>query len=244
MTYRPDAPGCAVPGLMIGPEIVMTAERLQRIGSAAAGIAHDINNHLHLIVNHLSIADVEGAREAVLRCSELTASLLAYTRGGSAPIGLLDPVAFLRHFTASLLLPAGVHLELDIPDSLPPIAADPLSLARALDNLVSNALDAMNNDGILHIRASRRLVEIGDSGPGVPPDLARAIFEPFFTTKGDNGTGLGLAIVRDIMRHHGGSVSLKSEPGQGALFRLHFRGPALGSVNRPSQLPRQHRFSQ
>src|SRR5665213_3326414 len=192
--------------------------RLELIGSAAAGIAHDINNQLHLIVNHLSTVDhlespgLGSALEAVQRCSALTSSLLSYCRGEVIEIRSLDPVDFLRKFILQLLLPPGVALLIDIPEVLPLIAADPTALSRVLTNLVSNAIAAMSGgehaEGILRIAASRQAIEIGDSGPGVPPGIDRIIFEPFFTTKGPQGTGLGLSIVRDIMRQHGGSVTL------------------------------------
>jgi signal transduction histidine kinase len=207
--------------------------RLELMGSAAAGIAHDINNQLHLIVNHLSTVDhraspdVESALQAVQRCSALTSSLLSYCRGEPIEIRSLDPVDFLRKFIPQLRLPAGIALLIEVPETLPPIAADPTALSRVLGNLISNAVAAMSGgkhaEGILRIAASRQAIEIGDSGPGVPPEMDRIIFEPFFSTKGAQGTGLGLSIVRDIMRQHGGSVTLRSKPGKGANFALRFR---------------------
>ena len=199
------------------------------MGSATAGIAHDINNQLNLILNHLSILDpvalpdVAGALEAVRRCSALTGSLLSYARGESIQIGPLDPSVFLRCFISQLRVPKGIILAPEIPDVLPAIAADPLALTRALNNLISNALAAMRDRGVLSIRAARQTIEIGDSGPGIPPELQAAIFEPFFTTKGAHGTGLGLSIVREIMRQHSGSVTLRSKPGIGSRFTLRFR---------------------
>jgi len=202
-------------------------ERLEAIGSAAAGIAHDINNQLILIVNHISMKDSDRALAAVARCAALTRSLLDFSRGEPVPLQPLDPGVFLREFLASLQLPQGVRLVADIPVSLPAIAADALTLERALTNLVSNACAAMKNSGTLTISASARQIEIGDSGPGIPPDWATRIFEPFFTTKGPEGTGLGLAIVRDIMRRHRGSATVRSQPGSGAVFTLRFPAVTL-----------------
>lgn len=202
--------------------------RLEVMGSAAAGIAHDINNQLHLIVNYLSGPDIESALEAVQRCSTLTSSLLSYCRGETIELQSLDPAAFLAQYISKLRLPARMALETEIPAALPAIAADPVSLSRVLANLISNALAATEGmDGVLRIAASRQTIEIGDSGPGVPHGLNRRIFEPFFSTKGARGTGLGLPIVRDIMRRHGGSVALQSKPGSGATFVLRFRAAAV-----------------
>src|SRR5689334_9237515 len=111
--------------------------RLMEIGSAAAGIAHDINNQLFLIVNHLSVSDLPAARTAVERCSALTANLLLYCKGEAPEIAPLDPCAFLREFVPQLHLPPGIELISAIPERLPSIAANPLALARALTNLIS-----------------------------------------------------------------------------------------------------------
>jgi signal transduction histidine kinase len=201
----------------------MNSSRLEMIGSAAAGIAHDINNELHLIVNHLALPDLEGAHQAAQRCSALTANLLAYCKGDSIAMSSIDPAAFLRRFVTQLRLPEGVDCHLKIPALLPTISADPLALARALTNLIDNACDAMGGRGTLSITASPRTIEVSDSGPGIPPGSCKQIFEPFFTTKGEQGTGLGLAIVRELMRQQGGSVNVRSESSRGAQFTLRFR---------------------
>jgi signal transduction histidine kinase len=203
----------------------MKASRLETIGSAAAGIAHDINNQLTLIVNHLAIADMEGAQKAVGRCSDLTKDLLQYCRGEMASAGPLDAVAFLQKFAAELSLPAGIEFVLDAPAWLPKIMAEPTALARTLNNLISNACAAMNGSGRLWITASPGVIEVRDSGPGIPRETREQIFEPFFSTKGAQGTGLGLAIVREMMRQQGGFATVYSEPGKGARFVLRFRLP-------------------
>ena len=205
----------------------MNSDRLEMIGSAAAGIAHDINNQLNLIVNHLSLSngacDPEAARRAAEHCSALTASLLSYCKGDSIEVGSTNPAVFLRNFVTQLRLPGGIELHLNVPALLPAITADPLALTRALTNLISNACDAMDGRGTLRITASPRTIEVSDSGPGISMAGRRRIFEPFFSTKGAQGTGLGLSIVRELMRQQGGSVTVNSEPGRGAQFILRFR---------------------
>jgi signal transduction histidine kinase len=196
----------------------MNNSRLEMIGSAAAGIAHDVNNQLSLIVNHL-----ECAQRAAERCASLTANLLAYCKGDPVETGSINPAPFLKTLTADLHLPIGVDLRLTLPALLPPITADPLALTRVMTNLISNACDVMNGAGTLQIIASPHTIEVADSGPGIPAGRAKQIFDPFFTTKGANGTGLGLSIVRDLMRQQGGSVAVTSEPGEGARFKLRFR---------------------
>jgi signal transduction histidine kinase len=171
-----------------------------------AGIAHDINNQLTLIVNYLSLPDLDGARRAIDRCSALTAILLDYRKGTSPRIALLDPVRFLHDFLAQLELPKGIHLETEIPNALPAIKANPLALSRSLTNLIANASAAMNDHGTLTITAASQTIEVTDSGPGIPPHLGESIFEPGVTTKGAQGRGLGLTIVRELMHEQGGEV--------------------------------------
>ena len=197
-------------------------QRLQIIGAAAAGIAHDINNQLTLIVNHLLISDITGASAAVARCSELTASLLAFCRGEMLQLQDLDLSSFLIEFSKGLRLPSGVELIVEVPEGLAKIKADPVAITRVLTNLVSNAQAAMEGRGAIRIAASNGTIQIGDTGPGVPDAIRNCLFEPFFTTKGSAGSGLGLSIAREIMRQHGGSVTLDAYDGAGANFVLRF----------------------
>lgn len=196
--------------------------RLEEIGAAAAGVAHDINNQLTLILNHLSANDLRAARTAANRCADLTAGLLSLCRGDQPemkPLNTADIVhTFLRHVT----LPFGVQAFVEVSHPAT-IMVDPVGLSRALYNLVENACAAMEDNGILRFSIVGPTIEIHDSGPGIPPDLIPRVFEPFFSTKGERGTGLGLAIVRDVMRRHGGSATVKSKPGEGASFCLRFR---------------------
>ena len=201
----------------------MTNESLADLGSAAAGIAHDLNNQLTLILNYLEVSNLEGARVAAGRCTALTSSLLSWCRGETTK---MEPIAlgeFLFDFADNVETPDDVPVDLQLPEGLPEIKGDKVALNRILSNLVDNACDAMNGKGLVTISAFDRTIEISDSGPGISPVNMKRIFEPFFSTKGSKGTGLGLSIVREIMRQHGGSVSVRSKPGQGATFCLKFR---------------------
>lgn len=203
---------------------MMNENILAELGSAAAGIAHDLNNQLTLILNYLDAADTGRAREAANRCASLTGSLLSLCRGEIVhprPVGLSS---FLSEFARGVHLPGGVELHLEFLEPLPPIMADPLALSRVLVNLISNACDAMRNRGSITIRAYDRTIEVVDSGPGVAPELLGRIFEPLFTTKGAKGNGLGLAIVREIMRQHGGCAFVRNGSRHGAIFSLRFPG--------------------
>jgi signal transduction histidine kinase len=105
------------------------------------------------------------------------------------------------------------------------VVADAGLLRQAFLNLCVNAVHAMRDQGggTLTARASvegeQVVIEVSDTGPGLEPEVARRIFEPFFTTKAE-GTGLGLPIVRQAVEAHGGTVTLESQPGRGATFRI------------------------
>jgi signal transduction histidine kinase len=97
----------------------------------------------------------------------------------------------------------------------------------ALMNLIVNAQEALPPEGgIITVRTALSteggLLQVQDTGSGMPPEVRRHLFEPFFTTKGEKGTGLGLAMVDTFVRRSGGSITVESEPGQGTTFTLRF----------------------
>lgn len=200
--------------------------RLEVIGLAAAGIAHDLNNQFTLILNHLAVSDLASAHDAVSRCVALTSGLLAWCRGDSAPLKPTDLASAVRRFAAHAGIPEHIRLNIEIAEDLSPVLGDETGIDRALDNLFRNACAAMNGNGRIRIVVRSGEIDVQDSGPGIRPENLQRIFEPFFTT---GGSGLGLAIVRDIMRRHGGSVTVQSTPGAGATFTLRFRTAILGA---------------
>ena len=113
----------------------------------------------------------------------------------------------------------GIKLVKNYDPTIPKICAQSGEINQVWTNIIHNAIDAMGGDGTLTITTSRDgdsvLVEIGDTGPGVPPAIQRRIFEPFFTTKDvGHGTGLGLDIsYRIVVRHHHGDIRVDSKPG-------------------------------
>jgi signal transduction histidine kinase len=198
-------------------------------GSVAAGIVHDINNELTLALNLLSTGsvtkgDIDAARAAAARCGELTSGLLSYWRTGAvpAPQSTVDAAEVVRELAASLRLPKTVLLMYDAPPGQTVVKAEPAALRRILLNLILNACDAMNNDGMIIVWILSHRIGVQDSGPGIAPEHLPRIFEPFFTTKGSRGTGLGLSVVRQLMEQQGGSVSVDSDS-DGTTFELYFR---------------------
>jgi signal transduction histidine kinase len=205
--------------------------RMEMLGAATAGIVHDINNELTLVLNYLALLDLDGmtpghvagARDAAARCAALTTSLLSFSKGESLVLSRVDLGTFIRDFVGDLRLPPSVLLNVEVPDTPAEITGHPGSLRRILDNLISNACQAMKNAGTITLRAQGRSIWVQDSGPGIASgDLSR-IFQPFFTTKGASGTGMGLAVVRESMQQQGGSAAVSSELGRGTVFELRFK---------------------
>ena len=145
---------------------------------------------------------------------------------------------------AEKLASQGVHLRLDLMEPLPTLRLDRGQVKQAIVNLVANALEAMPRGGTLSLASTERrgepgrsgsseplrpdtpqplwvVLSVGDTGGGIPADIASAVFDAFYTTK-ETGTGLGLTLVRRIALAHGGQIELDNRPGEGATFRLWF----------------------
>ena len=161
--------------------------------------------------------------DATTRISDLVGAAKQYSQLDRAPYRFIDVHegldATLVMFGRKLGEESGVKIVKEYDRTLPQIPAYPAELNQVWTNIVDNAIDAMDGQGQLTVRTARAddrvLVEIGDTGPGIAPDVRRRIFEPFFTTKGvGKGTGLGLDVsYRVIVTRHHGDVQVESHPG-------------------------------
>jgi two-component system cell cycle sensor histidine kinase/response regulator CckA len=186
-------------------------------------------------------------RQTAIRAADLVRKLLAFSRKSTVRRERLDLGELVGEFAVLLrrLLREDVRLETDYGRDLPVVLADKSQLETAVMNLAVNARDAMRGvvepgAGLVTIRTARltaeearllgwsaaptatvALIEVADSGPGVPPELLDKIFEPFFTTKAVNeGTGMGLATVYGIVEQAGGHINVSNAAGGGAVFRI------------------------
>jgi signal transduction histidine kinase len=173
-------------------------------------------------------------KESSRRISALVAAVKSYSQMDRASMqridvtdGLESTLVMLRH-----KLPAGVTVVRDYGTDVPPVEAHAGELNQVWTNLIDNALDAMDGAGTLRLatRAEQDdvVIEVGDTGPGMPPQVAARAFEPFFTTKDvGKGTGLGLDIAqRIIVERHGGTIAIHSRPGETVLrVRIPARPP-------------------
>ncbi len=177
---------------------------------------------------------VEQIGSGTSRIADLVHAIKQYSYRDQAPEQEIDVHEGLENTLIMLhyRLKHGVKVIRDYDRSIPPICARGSELNQVWTNLIDNAIDAMNGKGELVVRTAaefgRALVEIRDSGPGVPAEIRDRIFEPFFTTKPvGEGTGLGLDIVYRIVSNHRGEVRVDSEPGKTSFqVRLPLAGKA------------------
>ncbi len=202
--------------------------------------------------------DLVQIRENAQRAANTTKQLLAFSRKQTLKKEALSITEILRDFSRFLTRSIGEKVKLELVNGrgLPPVKVDRHQLETAIMNLAVNARDAMApKGGSLTIRtqcvtaaeAKTRdvpglldqdyvLIEVSDTGPGVPEDIASKIFDPFFTTKETGkGTGLGLSTVYGIIRQLDGAIALKSEPGKGATFEIYLPAYDQEAVAEPEQ---------
>ncbi len=221
-------------------------EKLAALGSLAAGIAHELNNPIGIILSRLEVMLMEAEEQPhtagfltdlhvlhrhTQRLGRIAQGLLAFGRQRQRDRQRID----LSEVVEDTLLLAGKHLSREgilvlttLEAGLPWILGDATALEQVLMNLLLNARDAMPAGGTLHIETSPaparpgaiRLV-VSDTGCGMPPEFLARLAEPFFTTK-PHGTGLGLSVSYTIIREHGGTVDVRSEPGRGTTFTITF----------------------
>jgi two-component system sensor histidine kinase HydH len=208
-------------------------QRLVALGSMASVMAHEIRNpltslkgHAQLLVEDLEEPKQRAKAERVVseaeRLEGLTTSLLDFVRDGPMERAVVTPHELVSRALEHL---AAARVNVDLSAAPARLFVDEARLARALHNLVDNALQATSGAEAVEMRVARDgagvLIEVRDHGAGIPAGAEAQIFEPFHTTR-VRGTGLGLAVARRIAEQHGGSLTGKNHPGGGALFRLRF----------------------
>ena len=234
-------------------EALRRSEKLAAVGQLASSIAHEINNPLESITNLLylvrhsdSMEDVQAytriAQDELARVTEITVQTLRFHRQQSRPVEV-DMSELLRTVLAlytGRMLVRGIGIELKVVKSPRAVCLEG-EIRQVVNNLVRNALDAMNAGGRLMIRlhpeCDRRSGRMGvrltvaDTGEGISPDIESHLFEPFQTTKELTGTGLGLWVSKGIAEKHGGRIRTRTRrgPGHGTVFAVWL--PVDGGLN-------------
>ncbi len=226
------------------------SQRMETVGTLAGGIAHDVNNQLAAILGqlhlcretlpegHSALNRIHRAEEATRRCAQTTKALLSFSHQSRPELEPVDLNALVQDTAAVLepLLGGRIRLHCQLAPDLPPISGDAVQLEQVLMNLGVNARDAMPQGGNLSLSThlgedGRVLLDIQDTGSGIPETILPRLFEPFVTTKEHGkGTGLGLAMVFSILKAHGGEIRAENMAEGGARFRLSLPPTGSGEV--------------
>ncbi|MBN1355835.1 PAS domain S-box protein [bacterium] len=234
-------------------EEILKASKLESLGALAGGIAHDFNNILTGLTGSIYMAKhfsrpgdkvhnmLLEAERAVLRAKDLSQQLLSFSKGGSPIKDVISLVPLIRNSMMYSLRGTAIRSKINLPEDLWFVEADPSQMGQVIDNLVTNAVQAMPSGGNIHITGTNcefaqgdhpalkpgRYVELNirDEGVGILKDNLTRVFDPFFSTK-PGSTGLGLTIAYSIIRKHNGSIQLESTPGQGTLFSVYLQAAA------------------
>ncbi|MCC6659913.1 MAG: FHA domain-containing protein [Phycisphaerales bacterium] len=243
----------------------LQTERLAAIGETVAQLSHAIKNILQGLRGGADVVEM-GLKKDDLKIAKggwgilkrnldrivsLTLNMLAFSRQRSVELELTRLGPIVEECAALLegqCTTRGVALIVDVDPEMPPVPIDAPLIHQALMNLITNAIDAVEQGkGAVTVKASYSppgargdgspsVVEIAviDNGPGIPKDRQDRIFEPFHTTKGTRGTGLGLAVTQRVVEEHRGRIRVESKEGQGATFRIILPADA-GKIIDPSE---------
>ena len=203
------------------------SEKLAHMGQLSAGIAHELNNPLGVVIMYSNILleesnagdpvreDLKLIVEQAGRCKKIVAGLLNFARKNQVNHQMVSIKDLVDHSLESLIVPAKVKINIDDRTTNPGAMLDQEQMMQVLTNLVKNAFDAMPSGGTVSIKLEDTLSDviiiISDTGTGIKEEDRAKIFEPFFTTKSiGQGTGLGLATAYGIVKMHKGQISADS----------------------------------
>ncbi|MDQ3438720.1 MAG: ATP-binding protein [Planctomycetota bacterium] len=222
----------------------LQAERLAAVGETTAALSHSIKNILQALRGGADVVEM-GLRSANVtqatkgwrivdrnleKIYNLTMNLLAYSKPREPKLEPINPKKLIEECLELIATQAnekGVMAVADVDIDHPAIPLDPDGMHQVIMNLLSNALDAVEpRKGLIRVvcrydgESRSSVIDVIDNGNGIPPGMMKHMFELFHSTKGNRGTGLGLAVTKKIVDEHEGSISVRSNPGEGTTFTV------------------------
>jgi two-component system NtrC family sensor kinase len=224
-------------------ESLYQREKLAALGSLLAGVAHELNNPLSVVVARAVLLEEQGdaptqaaaakIRTAAERCARIVRTFLAMARQQQrqrGPVAMNEVVLAALDIAAYPVRTSSIGVELDLADDVPLIRGDADQLHQVLLNLIINAQQSLQDHPAprrlriasrFDVRANTIRISVADNGPGIPPLVRARIFEPYFTTKPMGvGTGVGLAVSLGIVEAHGGTLTVDCPRDGGAVFTI------------------------
>jgi len=221
-------------------QALLQSEKLAAMGRLTSQIAHELNNPLYGIMNTLELLKTEvppeSKRRRILelslsetqRLAEMLRSMLSFSKPEEEkrrPVNINELVEGILLVMEKQMKEANIALVTSFDEGIPEVMASTNQMRQVMLNMFKNAKEAMSKGGTLTIRTSREdkkvLIQIQDTGVGIPEDLRNKIFEAFFTTKQKvKGVGLGLSVCYGIIKDHGGEIKVESEEEKGTTFTI------------------------
>ncbi len=226
---------------------LMQAARLAALGEMAAGVAHELNTPLAVVIGDAQLLQrsipeddqkykiLEDIQTCGLRCKRIVRGLLAFSRQEQyvfLPLDLNDVVDEALKLVVFHIESEKIKIDLELDEQLPAIEGHSQQLEQVVVNLLLNARQSFDEEDDRERRITvktgfdqqrnQAYIKVADNGQGMPKEMLTKIFDPFFTSKGvGKGTGLGLSVSLGIVQKHGGTIAIESEPGNGATFTVY-----------------------
>jgi signal transduction histidine kinase len=247
--------------LLAAQEELVRKEKLAILGQLSGSVAHELRNPLGVMNNAVyflksiqtnadeTVQEYLGIiSQEIENAGRIISDILDFSRTRTPRIMPTEPTLLVKNSLVNNAVPDNISITIDIPDSLPLLNVDPIQMGQVLQNLISNACQAMPHGGSVTISArsvqdsrveNRNTAEntreygtldvescgdfleisVADTGTGISPENMKMLFQPLFTTK-VRGIGLGLTVCRNLTEANGGRIAAESRPGEGTVFRI------------------------